>query len=59
MAQIKVAFKELEERREAVAKERAGLDRKMAEIAQEQLRLDGEFRGMRSLMEGVAPEKEN
>lgn len=59
IAEIQRAYKALEESRESVARERAGLDRKMAEIAQEQLRLDGEYRGLKSLAEDSAPDKEN
>lgn len=56
---IERAFGELEARKEAIAKQRAGLDRQLAEIAHEQLRLDGEYRGLKGICSDAAPDKEN
>jgi len=56
-AEAKKKFDSLDSQREAMAKQRAELDRQIASIAREQVLLQGEFRALMDLLNGEGGEE--
>lgn len=50
--QVEERFETLKSQRAKLTEQRSELDRKLAEVAQEQVRLQGEFRALESLESG-------
>jgi len=57
-AEVREQFEALDKKRQEVTEKRANLDRELAEINTEQLRLQGEYRSLEKLLKGTEPEKE-
>jgi hypothetical protein len=59
MIEIEGKFRELEGRKDTLIKQRGTIDKKLTEITQEQLRLDGEYTGLKALKDGEDAPKAN